>query len=169
MANPNFLILDEPTNDLDIDTLNVLEDFLENYQGVLLLVSHDRYLIDKLTEQLFVLKETEEVSIFSGNYTEYRLQEQANKVPKQMVASKKEVQVSLPTKNKLSFKEEKELEGLEASIPSLEVDLTTLTSQLNSGISNHEELLEISKKIESLKAELEEKGLRWIELLEIKG
>src|SRR5690606_31769223 len=72
IKNPNFLILDEPTNDLDIDTLNVLEEFLENYSGVLLLVSHDRYLVDKLTDQLFVLEGNGEVRIFNGNYTSYR-------------------------------------------------------------------------------------------------
>lgn len=89
MKNPNYLILDEPTNDLDIDTLNVLEDFLLNFPGILILVSHDRYLIDRLTDQLFIFEGDGNVYIYSGNYTEYRLEQEEPKSPPNLVQKQK--------------------------------------------------------------------------------
>ncbi|WP_017256722.1 ribosomal protection-like ABC-F family protein [Pedobacter arcticus] len=166
IKNPNFLILDEPTNDLDIDTLNVLEEFLENYPGVLLLVSHDRYLVDKLTDQLFVLEGNGEVRIFNGNYSSYR--EEAEQLKSQTKDNKpaptpqieKEV-----VKTKLSYKEKLELDGLEDEISKLESLISTLTNKLNNE-SNHEELIKISAEIENSNKLLEEKTLRWLSLSE---
>jgi len=170
MKNPNFLILDEPTNDLDIDTLNVLEDFLLNYPGVLMLVSHDRYLIDKLTEQLFIFDETSHVRIFNGNYTDYRLEEEEKKaeIKSAPPAPKEEVKKEVKTSRKLSFKEEKEFSDLEATIAKTEEHLKILTEKLNSGISDHQELTTLSEEIEELQSELEIQTLRWMELSELK-
>ncbi|MDA9555857.1 ABC-F family ATP-binding cassette domain-containing protein, partial [Pelobium sp.] len=128
IKNPNFLILDEPTNDLDIDTLNVLEEFLENYPGVLILVSHDRYLVDKLTEQLFILEGNGEIRIYNGNYSSYRFEQELLKSktketkPVPVVETKKE-----PTKAKLSYKEQRQLEQLEKDIEELENKIKSLT------------------------------------------
>lgn len=170
ITNPNFLILDEPTNDLDIDTLNVLEDFLENYKGVLLLVSHDRYLIDKLTDQLFILEGDGKVRIFNGNYSEYRLEKesQTEVAKKETPPEKTKTDTSPPKKNKLSFKEQKELEDLEQSIEALEKNINSLAVLLNSGLSDHAELSKLALEIQNAKNDLEEKTLRWMELTELK-
>jgi ATP-binding cassette subfamily F protein uup len=170
MKNPNFLILDEPTNDLDIDTLNVLEEFLTNYTGVLMLVSHDRYLLDKLTDQLFIMEENGHVKIFNGNYSSYRYEletakQQAKKVP---VEEKTEPKPQ-PKKNKLAFKELKELENLDKEIAEIENKIKVLTEELNSGISDHGKLNEIAQKIAALNSLLDEKSIRWIELTELNG
>jgi ABC transport system ATP-binding/permease protein len=171
MQNPNFLILDEPTNDLDIDTLNVLEDFLMNYPGVLMLVSHDRYLIDRLTDQLFIFEGDGAIRIYSGNYTEYRNELEEKKLsiklqPKPVVAP---AQVSSQPKKKLGFKEEKELQNLEAEIHALEKEIEALTAEISSGAAEHEKIIRISSRIEALNNELEEKTYRWLELSELKG
>lgn len=164
MTNPNFLILDEPTNDLDIDTLNVLEDFLERYSGVLLLVSHDRYLMDRLTNQLFILEGKGNVDIYSGNYTDYRLdKEEESKKP-----AKIEIKSKVQEKSKLSFKEERELESLEKEIAELEENVSKITFLLNE-TTDHKELSDLSKKIADKKATIDEYTLRWLELIELKG
>jgi ABC transport system ATP-binding/permease protein len=178
MLNPNFLILDEPTNDLDIDTLNVLEEFLMNYSGCLVLVSHDRYLVDKLTDQLFIFEGEGHVRIYNGNYTEYRL-EKAEEEERLKIAAKQSAVASpqsssgiqstvdaQPVKKKLSYKEQKELEKLESEIPRLEARQKELTEKLNSGIPEHSELISISKELENIQEELDTKGLRWLELIE---
>ncbi|WP_156307518.1 ABC-F family ATP-binding cassette domain-containing protein [Sphingobacterium endophyticum] len=163
MANPNFLILDEPSNDLDIDTLNVLEEFLENYPGVLVLVSHDRYLIDKLTEQLFIFPGNGEIVIYNGNYADYKLeQELLNKKPEKKIEKPK----AQEKKAKLSFKEQKEFEGLENEIAELEETVNSLTEEL-SNTSDHVELQKIAEKIEKTKTTLDEKTERWMELAEL--
>ncbi|WP_207421713.1 ABC-F family ATP-binding cassette domain-containing protein [Desertivirga brevis] len=171
MTNPNFLILDEPTNDLDIDTLNVLEEFLENYTGVLLLVSHDRYLMDKLTEQLFILEGDSKVRIYNGNYTEYRLEREEE--IKNKGVQKKNLEptpiTTTPKKVKLSFKEEKEFEEIELKITDLEQKIKSLTSDLNSGISDHVILNNISEEIEKHKESLDTLTNRWVELSELKN
>jgi len=171
MKNPNFLILDEPTNDLDIDTLNVLEDFLERYSGVLLLVSHDRYLMDRLTEQLFILEGDTKVKIYNGNYTDYRLEkeEQAKERNTQKKTEETKINPSVQIKNKLSFKEQKELEQIEVQIPTLENKINSLTSELNSGTSDHNKLNDLSKEIEKTKKQLEDLELRWMELSELQN
>lgn len=163
MGNPNFLILDEPSNDLDIDTLNVLEEFLENYPGVLVLVSHDRYLIDKLTEQLFIFPGNGEIVIYNGNYADYKLeQELLNKKPEKKIEKTK----AQEKKSKLSFKEQKEFEGLENEIAGLEETVNSLTEEL-SKTSDHIELQKIAEEIEKTKNTLDEKTERWMELAEL--
>jgi len=167
MQNPNYLILDEPTNDLDIETLNVLEDFLINFSGILILVSHDRYLIDRLTEQLFIFEGNGKIQIYNGNYTDYRLeQEESTKTAKVENQSVSVVTSENNKKKKLSFKEEKELSELELNIITLEKEVEILTLELNSGISDHKKLTDISGKIKEMKDQIEEQTLRWLELLE---
>ncbi|MBW4890417.1 ABC-F family ATP-binding cassette domain-containing protein [Mucilaginibacter sp. HMF5004] len=171
MKNPNFLILDEPTNDLDIDTLNVLEDFLVNYPGVLVLVTHDRYLLDKLTDQLFILEGNGSVKIYNGNYSDYRIElEEAKSEAKRLAkieAQKPVIKAPEPKKSKLSFKEQTELKDLEQRIAKIEVEIKDMTAQLNSGITNHEELAYLADKIQDLNDELEDKTTRWLELTEL--
>ena len=168
IKNPNFLILDEPTNDLDIDTLNVLEDFLENYPGVLVLVSHDRYLVDKLTDQLFILEGNGDIRIYNGNYSSYRneleilkAQLKEDKPTPVIVETKKE-----NPKTKRSYKEQRELEALESEIKELEITIGSLTTQLNNTGATHEELISISQAIENANKNLEEKSFNWIALSE---
>lgn len=172
MTNPNFLILDEPTNDLDIDTLNVLEEFLLNYKGCLLLVSHDRYLVDKLTDQLFIFEGNGEVQIYNGNYTDYRLErEEAEELKKAKLKAEKEREkekvkqeaLAEKQKPKLSYKEQKELETLGNEIAALEDKQKELTTQLNT-ISEVEKIIAISKELEDIQLSLDDKGLRWLEL-----
>lgn len=173
MANPNVLILDEPTNDLDIDTLNVLEEFLENYTGVLLLVSHDRYLIDKLTEQLFIFDGSGNVRIYNGNYSDFKLEEEAElkkkkaeeKAKEEIKDSTQKSNITPAIKKKLSFKETKELEMLNEEIPALEEKIKTLTDEL-SITSDHIELTRLADQIASLNQELDDKSERWLTLSE---
>jgi ATP-binding cassette subfamily F protein uup len=167
MRNPNYLILDEPTNDLDIDTLNVLEDFLLNFPGILMLVSHDRYLIDRLTDQLFIFEGDGNVHIYSGNYTDYRLeQEEPKKQIKPETKNTAKKTSSDITKRKLSFKEEKERSDLEISIKKLEEQEELLTTELNSGITDHNKLTLIATSIKEIKDMIEEQTFRWLELSE---
>lgn len=171
MKNPNFLILDEPTNDLDIDTLNVLEEFLLNFPGVLMLVSHDRYLIDKLTDQLFIFEGNSDVHIYSGNYTDYRLEQEELKNNLKEPEKKTVIETpadSIPKKKKLSFKEEKEFSTLEEQIRKDEQLLQQLTTELNSGITEHGLLLELSGKIQRLNEQIDNNTMRWLELSELK-
>jgi len=163
MANPNFLILDEPSNDLDIHTLNVLEDFLEQYPGILILVSHDRYLLDKLTDQLFIFTGDGEVVIYNGNYADFKLeQEELNKKVEKKVEKPKPV---VEKKQKLSFKEQKEFETLESEISELEEQIADLTSTL-SNTTDHVELQKIAEEIEKHKEALDTKSERWLTLAE---
>ncbi|MCZ4243190.1 ABC-F family ATP-binding cassette domain-containing protein [Pedobacter punctiformis] len=168
MQNPNFLILDEPTNDLDIDTLNVLEEFLENFPGVLMLVSHDRYLLDKMSDQLFIMEGEGVVKIYNGNYSEYRI---SLDQPKVKVETKKApaLAVEAPVKavKKLSFKEQKELEDSEKSMALIEEKIAALTESLiKIDAADYIKIQEVTKEIDSLKAELDEYTLRWLELSE---
>ena len=168
MKNPNFLILDEPTNDLDIDTLNVLEEFLINYTGVLMMVSHDRYLLDKLTDQLFIMEGDGNVRIFNGNYSSYRYeQEIAKQQAKNIQIAEKAQPKNQPKKNKLPFKELKELENLNKEIGEIENKIKALTAELNSGISDHSKLGELARQIAVLNDQLDEKSMRWMELTEL--
>lgn len=163
MANPNFLILDEPSNDLDIDTLNVLEDFLEQYPGILILVSHDRYLLDKLTDQLFIFTGVGEVVIYNGNYADFKLeQEELNKKVEKKVEKPKPV---IEKKQKLSYKEQREFESLETEIAKLEEQIAELTTTL-SNTTDHVELQKIAEEIEKHKESLDAKSERWLTLAE---
>ena len=167
MKNPNYLILDEPTNDLDIDTLNVLEDFLLNFPGILMLVSHDRYLIDRLTDQLFIFEGDGNVQIYSGNYTDYRLEQEEPKKPiKADTKNTAKETGSEVAKRKLSFKEEKERSELEMSIKKLEEQAELLTAELNSGITDHNKLSLIATNIKEVNDMIEEQTFRWLELSE---
>ncbi|MCX2452936.1 ABC-F family ATP-binding cassette domain-containing protein [Pedobacter sp. PLR] len=168
MQNPNFLILDEPTNDLDIDTLNVLEEFLENFPGVLILVSHDRYLLDKMSEQLFIMEGNGEVGIYNGNYSEYRISLETPKEKAPVKAKEQPAQnaAAVPAK-KLSFKEQKELEDSEAKIAELEAKIQELSnSLLTIDSADYTKIQEISKTIEGLNQELETVTERWLTLSE---
>lgn len=170
LRNPNFLILDEPTNDLDIVTLNILEEFLEGYRGCLLMVTHDRYFMDRLVDHVFVLGGDGQVRDIHGNYTDYRElfgslehQQRSARQPKEVV----QATVSEPAKKKgkLSFKEQKELEDLEKEISRLELLKQELTDKMNSGLS-HEDLQSCSAAYADAGNSLDEKSMRWLELME---
>lgn len=167
MKNPNFLILDEPTNDLDIDTLNVLEEFLTNYGGVLMMVSHDRYLLDKLTDQLFIMEEKGHVRIFNGNYSSYRLELEEAKQQAKKPAPVAQTTTPVAKKSKLSFKEAKELENIEGEINSIEASIKDKNDQLNASGIDPKKLDEILKQIEVLNKQLDDKSARWMELTEL--
>ena len=177
IQNPNFLILDEPTNDLDIQTLNILEDFLMAFGGCIILVSHDRYFMDKLVEHLFVFEGNGVIRDFPGNYTDYREWADSPEViesnRQNAEDSRKSGGNSLSTtvekapiaKKKLSFKEQKEYDDLGKAIEQLEAKKEVLTEQLNSG-GSYEDLAKWAKEIENLTDELDEKELRWLEISE---
>lgn len=166
ITNPNFLILDEPSNDLDIDTLNILEEFLEAFKGVLILVSHDRYLIDKLCNQLFVMGDSSSLQIYNGNYSSYiaekeellKAQQKKKEIPQDEKTERKEKE-----KKKLSYKEKIELEGIEEEIESLEGEIENITQSLSS-TTDYKELEEISKNIKVQQSLLDEKMERWVYL-----
>jgi ABC transport system ATP-binding/permease protein len=172
VTNPNFLILDEPTNDFDIDTLNVLEEFLENFTGCLLLVSHDRYFMDHLVDQLFVFEGEGKIKLFNGNYTDYRDWEEEEKSRSKPVEKSGAPSVSSSInsqKKKPSFKEKQELDNLPIEISQLESKKASLTEQLTSGITDHAALEKIAKEIEEITQLIEQKTERWLELSELEG
>lgn len=172
IKNPNFLILDEPTNDLDIVTLNILEEYLAGFKGCVIVVSHDRYFMDKVVDHLLVFKGQGKIKDFPGNYTQYRSwkeqeekterkeekQKQANKLDNNRHRSSE--------KTKLSFKEKKELESLELEIPALEEEQANLEQELSSGILPNEDLIKKSERISQILQELDNKSMRWMELSE---
>lgn len=178
MQNPNFLILDEPTNDLDIMTLNVLEDYLKAFEGCVVVVSHDRFFMDKIVDHLFVFEGDGEITDFPGNYTIYRnkvlaekeqmsLREKAVKNNQANDKPSHENQVSVPEKKKLSYKEKREFEMLGPEISTLERQKKDLEAQLNSGELEHEALYQKSEELVEIKTQLDEKELRWLELSEL--
>jgi ATP-binding cassette subfamily F protein uup len=167
MKNPNFLILDEPSNDLDIDTLNVLEEFLDNYQGVLILVSHDRYLLDKLTDQLFIFEGGGSIRIYNGNYADFKLeQEELQKLEKEK--QKKNIQEKGKTevkeeKKKLSYKEQLEYNKLETEIEELEKEIKVKTEELNH-LTDHVRLSVLAEEIKTKQEQIDQKSERWLYL-----
>ncbi|WP_031528940.1 ABC-F family ATP-binding cassette domain-containing protein [Dyadobacter crusticola] len=177
IKQPNFLILDEPTNDLDIASLNVLEDFLMNFPGCLMIVSHDRYFLDRLVEHIFVFEGEGKISDFPGNYTELRDYQDEQEAEKKIAGSKpapvaapepvkESVSVAnAPARKKLSYKEQKEMEQLEAEIAKMEKQKAVLVEKLNSG-GSHDELASWSKEIEELTDSQADKEMRWLELSE---
>ncbi|AHW60460.1 ATP-binding cassette, subfamily F, uup [Draconibacterium orientale] len=178
MQNPNFLILDEPTNDLDIMTLNVLEDYLQSFAGCVVVVSHDRFFMDKIVDHLFVFEGEGAITDFPGNYTVYRNKVEEEEQQKAKAEAKKKAEakakseaVAKPsqpqTKKKLSFKEKREFEQLENEIPELEEQIGELEDLLNSGTLKHDELYEKSLQLDDMKSQLDEKELRWLELSEL--
>ena len=170
MRNPNFLVLDEPTNDLDIQTLQVLEEYLQDFPGCVIVVSHDRYFTDKVVDHLLVFKGEGVVKDFPGNYTQYRqfsqLQSKENiEKAKTKEAPKKDYHNE--TKRKMTFKEKREFEQLEKDIETLEKEQAAIENELCSGNLSVDELTEKSKRLPILKDELDEKGMRWLELSEL--
>ena len=171
MQNPNFLILDEPTNDLDIATLNVLEDYLADFRGCVIIVSHDRYFMDKVVDHLLVFKGDAEIDDFPGNYTQYRnmLKEDATeKVDDKLKTAATTTRV-VERKRKLSFKEKQELAQLEQEIEALETEKKQIETDLCSGTLSVEQLTIMSKRLPELNEEMELKTLRWMELQEIEN
>ena len=169
MKNPNFLILDEPTNDLDIFTLNVLEDYLQHYQGCLLMVSHDRFFMDKLAEHMFVFEGQGEVSDFPGNYTQWlsHKQEKASEKKKQEKKTPFKPQRQKERPRKLSFKERKEFEIVELEIETLEEEKLTLENDLSTGQLAADDITTAAKRLNEIGEILDEKELRWLELSEL--
>ncbi|MEE4284726.1 MAG: ABC-F family ATP-binding cassette domain-containing protein [Mariniphaga sp.] len=177
MQNPNFLILDEPTNDLDILTLNVLEEYLKAFEGCVVVVSHDRFFMDKIVDHLFVFEGDGVISDFPGNYTIYRneMEERARlELKSQDKNSEKKAKPefrnkpeNVAGKKKLSFKEKREMEQLEAEMKKLEAEKELLETDLHSGDLDHKQLHEKSNKLMQLKSLLDEKELRWLELSEM--
>ena len=172
MQNPNLLILDEPTNDLDIMTLNVLEEYLTEFKGSLLIVSHDRYFLDKCVDHIFVFEGDGRIKDFVGRYSEYREyvkeRESAERSEQRNTAPQKpQPQRTHDTsKRKLTFKEQRELEQLELDLATLGEERTTLENEISSGTLPYERLSEVSKRIEELIALIDEKEMRWLELSE---
>ena len=167
IQSPNFLVLDEPTNDLDLITLGTLENYLEAFDGSLIIVSHDRYFMDKLVDHLFVFDGTGNIKDFPGNYTDYRNSAQESEPGiNKATEAKKDKPKETKERKKLSFKELREFEQLEADIEQLENEKAGLIAQMNTE-TDHEKLMDISSRIERLGEELDEKELRWLELSEL--
>lgn len=175
LKNPNFLILDEPTNDFDIDTLNLLEDFLENYTGCILMVSHDRWFMNKLVDHIFVFEGHGKIKDYYGNYTEYHIERD-----KELKLQKRIAKINAPTPvednkskpartanpNKMTFKERKEFETLEVEIEQLEKEKAELIEKMNSGAGSSQELTDWSRRYQEVETSLDEKSMRWLELSE---
>ena len=184
MRSPNFLILDEPTNDLDIPTLNVLEDYLKNFQGCLIVVSHDRYFMDRVVDHLFVFHGNGEVQDFPGNYTQYRLEAKSdgykntttsssksnnlrgNQIPAATMENKK---TKTEQKRRLSFKEKRELEDLEKLLPELEEEKNQLEALLSGGATEADEIAKASVRYKEVQEKLDEVEMRWLELSEVEN
>lgn len=170
MQNPNFLILDEPTNDLDIPTLQILEEYLQDFLGCVIIISHDRYFMDKVVDHILVFKGEGEIQDFPGNYTQFRewnslqpadtnKEEKREKTPVKSYRSDE--------KKKMSYKEKREFETLESEIAKLETDISSLEAELCSGSLSIEELTDKSILLPKLKKELDDKSMRWLELSEL--
>jgi ATP-binding cassette subfamily F protein uup len=177
IKNPNFLILDEPTNDLDLMTLNTLEEFLDSFPGCLIIVSHDRYFMDRLVEHLFVFEGEGEIKDFPGNYSEFREWEKENagkengEKRKETKVEKQEITTPSPSveKPKASYKQKQEFKEVNASIAKLEKEKVGITDKIAAGIDDHEELIKQSNRIAEIDSKLEELELTWLELSELDG
>ena len=178
MKNPNFLVLDEPTNDLDIVTLQILEEYLQDFPGCVIVVSHDRYFMDKVVDHLLVFKGDGEIKDFPGNYTQYREWEKMD--AGSSVTSSKTTNSSSSVKSvkasyrhddrrRLSYKEKREMEQLEKDIAALETEKKQIEDALCGGITSVDEITAMSKRLPMLNDELDEKSMRWLELSEIEG
>lgn len=173
MRNPNFLVLDEPTNDLDIITLNVLEEYLQNFKGCVIVVSHDRYFMDKVVDHLLVFNGQGDIRDFPGNYSDYRDWKEARAQKEKETATsaepEKTARVRLNEKRKMSFKEKREFEQLEKDIAALEAEKAQIEEQLCSGTLSVEELTRKSKRLPEVNDLIDEKTFRWLELSEIES
>lgn len=170
MQNPNFLILDEPTNDLDIPTLQILEEYLQDFPGCVIIISHDRYFMDKVVDHILVFKGEGEIQDFPGNYTQFREWDSLQPAD----TSKEEKREKTPLrsyrsdeKKKMSYKEKREFETLESEIAKLETEISSLEAELCSGSLSIEELTDKSILLPKLKKELDDKSMRWLELSEL--
>ena len=171
MENPNFLILDEPTNDLDIQTLQVLEEYLQDFPGCVIVVSHDRYFMDNVVDHILVFKGEGMIDDFPGNYTQYRQYSalQSKEEAKADVSVKEKRSYRNDSRRRMSYKEKREFEQLEKDIASLEQQQHEIEEALCSGTLSVEELTEKSRLLPKLKEEIDEKSMRWLELSEIEG
>ena len=181
MKSPNFLVLDEPTNDLDIVTLQILEEYLQDFPGCVIVVSHDRYFMDKVVDHLLVFKGQGEVKDFPGNYTQYREYsrgEESEVRGERIEKAKNKLQQNIPltshpstltSKRKLSYKEKREMEQLEKDIAALEAEQKQIEEALCGGVTSVDEITMMSKRLPVLKDELDEKSMRWLELSDIEG
>lgn len=174
MHNPNFLVLDEPTNDLDIVTLQILEDYLQHFKGCVIVVSHDRYFMDKVVDHLMIFNGEGDIRDFPGNYTEYRgwkdAKQQAEKARSSQQKASAEAapkKVRLNDKRKMSFKEKQEYAQLEKDIAALEEEKQQIEAALCGGVSDVDEITRLSKRLPELNDELDEKSMRWLELAEM--
>ena len=172
MRNPNFLVLDEPTNDLDIQTLQILEEYLADFPGCVIVVSHDRYFMDKVVDHLLVFKGNGVIKDFPGNYTQYRewcalrsKEDQDTPVEKEEKSAKRDYRNS--DKRKMTYKEKMEFARLEEEIAALEEEQKRIEAALCGGTVNIDEITAMSKRLPQLKDELDEKSMRWLELSEI--
>jgi ATP-binding cassette subfamily F protein uup len=173
MRNPNFLVLDEPTNDLDIVTLQILEEYLQDFPGCVIVVSHDRYFMDKVVDHLLVFKGNGKVKDFPGNYTQYRewssLQSSATSGTTNATNTTEKKDYHDDTRRRMSFKEKREFEQLEKDITQLEAEKKQIEDRLSSGNVSVEEITTMSKRLPILNDELDEKSMRWLELSEIEN
>ena len=173
MQNPNFLVLDEPTNDLDIATMNVLEDYLCTFKGCVIVVSHDRYFMDKVVDHLLVFNGDAKIKDFPGNYTDYREWRELEEEEQREQAKQQEKKTTpKPVEEKerprkITYKEKKELETLDVEIPQLEEEKANIETQLSSGTLSAQEITSLSKRYEELTTQIDEKTMRWLELSEI--
>ena len=168
IKNPNFLILDEPTNDLDIITLNVLEDYLEDYPGCLIIVSHDRYFLDKLVDHIFVLEGDGAIKDYNGTYTEYRMEKNEEAEINREAKSQSNT-VAPPTnssENKLSFEQQKQIKALEKQIERLEQRKVEVTAKFEDMNLAPDMIAKFSTELATINAEIEEKEMKWMELVE---
>jgi ATP-binding cassette subfamily F protein uup len=171
ITNPNFLVLDEPTNDLDILTLNILEEYLQAFSGCLIVVSHDRFFMDKVTDHLLVFHGNARIQDFPGNYTQYRewKQQEEKKEAAEVKSSRTEMEprrIRTEEKAKLTFKEKREFEGLEQEIEQLEAEKEQISGLLSSGTLTSEELTERSTRLSQVMELIDAKTMRWLELSE---
>lgn len=174
MHNPNFLVLDEPTNDLDIVTLQILEDYLQHFKGCVIVVSHDRYFMDKVVDHLMIFNGEGDIRDFPGNYTEYRGWKDAKQQAEKARSSQQKAsadaapkKVRLNDKRKMSFKEKQEYAQLEKDIAALEEEKQQIEAALCGGVSDVDEITRLSKRLPELNDELDEKSMRWLELAEM--
>ena len=178
MQSPNFLVLDEPTNDLDINSLQILEQYLQDFHGCVIIVSHDRYFMDRVVDHLFVFSGNGEVKDFPGNYTQFREWEKtvASQPPADGRASKADShKKSLPPKGstegtrkpRMTFRERQEFQALEKEIEALEQEKAEIEAALSSGTLSTQEIIDMSKRLPVVNEQLDEKSMRWLELSEI--
>jgi ATP-binding cassette subfamily F protein uup len=173
MRNPNFLVLDEPTNDLDIITLQVLEEYLQAFHGCVIIVSHDRYFMDKVVDHLLVFKGQGEIKDFPGNYTQYRewasLAENKTSSTSSTNTTSTKPSYRHDDRRRLSYKEKRELEQLEKDIEALEAEKKQIEEALCGGTTSVDEITKLSKRLPVLNDELDEKSMRWLELSEVES